>query len=182
MNPLNYVEKLFFFTDKLDNNIKKKINKFKNLSIVYKSENNKSNINEFLEIKNFCKKKNIKIYFPDNIQIAIKLGANGLFISSKNNKIYPKYKQSFKIIGSVHSQRELYFKLVQKCDLIFFSPIFNNSKYSSHKILGLIKYNLISLNWKINLLALGGINQSNFKKIALTRSLGIGMQSWMKNQ
>jgi len=71
------------------------INKFKNLSIVYKVENNNLNINEFLKIKKFCKQNKIKIYYPDNIKTAIKLGADGLFVSSTNNQIYQPYKKSF---------------------------------------------------------------------------------------
>ena len=62
----------FFFTDKLNDIIASNINKFKNLSIVYKIDNNNLNINEFLKIKKFCKQNKIKIYYPDNIKTAIK--------------------------------------------------------------------------------------------------------------
>jgi hypothetical protein len=41
MTCLNYTDRFFFFTDKLDNIIEKQINKFKNLSIVYKVEKDK---------------------------------------------------------------------------------------------------------------------------------------------
>jgi len=180
MFDLNYTDRFFFFTDKLNLIDEKQISKFKNLSIVYKVEKNNININEFLKIKYFCKKKKIKIYFPDNIKMAIKLGADGLFISSTNNKIYQPFKSSFKIIGSVHSQKEFYFKSKQKCNAIFLSPIFNNIKYSTPKILGLTKFNLISLYWKINLIALGGINENNFNKIKFTKCCAIGFMSWLK--
>ena len=178
---LNYTDRFFFFTDKLDNIVEKNINKFKNLSIVYKIENNNLNINQFLKIKKFCKRNKIKIYYPDNIKTAIKLGADGLFISSTNNKIYQPYKNSFKIIGSAHSQKEFFLKSKQKCSSIFLSPIFNNSKYLPNKILGIIKFNLMCLHWKNNLVALGGINENNFKKIILTKSYSIGFISWIKN-
>ncbi len=35
----------------------------------------------------------------------------------------------------------------------------------------------MSLHWNLKLIALGGINESNFKKIKLTRSVGIGLKS-----
>lgn len=178
MPCLNYTDRFFFFTDKLNLIDEKQINKFKNLSIVYNVAKNNLNINEFLKIKKFCRKKKIKIYFPDNIKIAIKLGADGLFISSTNNKIYQPFKSSFKIIGSVHSQKEFYFKSKQKCNAIFLSPIFNNLKYSANKILGLTRFNLISLYWKSNLIALGGINENNFNKIKYTKCCAIGFISW----
>ena len=181
MTCLNYTDRFFFFTDNLNSIIEKNINKFKNLSIVYKVEKNNINIKEFLKIKDFCKKRKIKIYFSDNIKTAIKLGANGLFISSTNKRVYQPYKKSFKIIGSAHSQKEFYFKSKQKCHAIFLSPIFDNPKYTTNKILVVIKFNLISLYWKNNLVALGGINENNYKKILLTKSYAIGLISWIKN-
>jgi thiamine monophosphate synthase len=61
------------------------------------------------------------------------------------------------------------------------SPIFLNPKYSKNKILGVIKYNLISLNWKIITCALGGINYKNFRKIKCTKSNQIGFIRAIKN-
>ncbi len=178
MINLNYLEN-FFFTSSLNYIIKENLRKFKNISIIYNTDKNSLNVSEFLKIREFCKKEKIKIYFPDNIKLAIKLGADGLFISSKNNKIFQPYKKSFKIIGAIHNQNEFYFKLLQKCEYFFLSPIFNNPKYSDNKILGTIKFNLISHNWRCKLIALGGINSKNFKKIYLTKSTGAGFVSWI---
>lgn len=44
------------------------------------------------------------------------------------------------------------------------SPLFYNEKYSKNRILNTSKFNLMSLNWKIDLCALGGINIKNLKK------------------
>lgn len=57
------------------------------------------------------------------------------------------------------------------------SPIFYNKKYSVNRILNPIKFNLMSLNWKKNKYALGGINKKNINKIYLTTSTGIGFIS-----
>ena len=65
----------------------------------------------------------------------------------------------------------------QKCKTIFLSPIFYNEKYSKNKILNIIKFNLITLNWKNNIGALGGIKFKNLKLINLTRSKSIGVKS-----
>ena len=178
MINLNYLEN-FFFTSYLDNTIKNNLRKFKNISIVYNTQENSLNINEFLKIKEFCKKEKIKIYILDNIKLAIKLGTDGIFITSQNKKIYQPYKKSFKFIGTAHNQREFYFKTYQKCEYLFLSPIFYNPKYSNNKILQITRFNLIALNWKKKLIALGGINNKNLKKIYLTRSCGVGFVSWI---
>jgi hypothetical protein len=47
---------------------------------------------------------------------------------------------------------------------------------------GILKFNLISLNWQIKILALGGISNENLKKIKLTRSAGIGAITFFKKK
>ena len=69
---------------------------------------------------------------------------------------------------------EFFTKYNQGCEEITFSPFFFNNKYSKTKILGPIKFNLISQNWNAKICALGGINEKNLKIIQLTRSRAIG--------
>ena len=175
------IEKFFTFIDRIDNDLENNLSKFKNLSIIYKP-NQKSviDLHEFQKIKKFCKFKKVKLYIIDDFKKAIKLGANGVFISSNNKRKLPKLKENFAFIGSAHSQLEFYFKLRQNCKYIFLSPLFKNIKYSDNQILNPIKFNLISLQWKVNLIALGGINAGNFKKVNLTKSQGIAFISWVK--
>jgi thiamine monophosphate synthase len=95
------------------------------------------------------------------------------------NKI--NYKKEFKIIGKVHNQREYYFKKRQNCKSIILSPIFSNKKYSDYKLLGVVKFNLISNYWTEITFAMGGINLSNIKRINETRAQGIGFNNLMNN-
>ena len=57
------------------------------------------------------------------------------------------------------------------------SPIFYNKKYSVNKILNPIKFNLISLDWKVDLCALGGLAEENIGKIKMTKAQAIGVKS-----
>jgi hypothetical protein len=61
------------------------------------------------------------------------------------------------------------------------SPIFYNHKYSQNKILNVCKFNLISLNWKNKICALGGITKNNLKKIKMTKAGAIGFISLIKD-
>ena len=63
MFNINYSDEFFFFTNTLNDIIKKNIIKFKNLSIIYKTDNDNLNIDEFLKIKDFCKKKKYQNLF-----------------------------------------------------------------------------------------------------------------------
>ena len=80
----SYSENFYFFTSKLTEENKKSIIKFKNISIIYES-NEASNYHEdLIKIIKFCKEKKIKIYYKDDIKKAYKLNFNGVFLSSNN--------------------------------------------------------------------------------------------------
>ena len=72
---------------------------------------------------------------------------------------------------------EYYFKKKQGCTLLMLSPLFFNIKYSENKILGPIKFNLISNSWDNNLCALGGVSSKTLNKIKLTRASSIAFIS-----
>ena len=178
-----YQENFYFFTTYINEQIIKNVVKFKNIAIIY---NNKYIINEnnFLEIKNFCKINNIKFFIVDNLRLAIKYKLDGLIISHDNKRTYlnvSSYKKNFKIIGKAHSQNEYFFKIKQNCTAVLLSPIFQNLKYNTSKILTISKFNQMSKNWKIDVYALGGINFENIKKIKMTKAKGVGFISLISN-
>jgi thiamine-phosphate pyrophosphorylase len=174
----------FLIINKLNNDIKENIKKFININIIIHNFDgqtedrlkiSKSNTNE---IVNFCKKNRFPFYISDNIRLALQTKANGIFLNAKNTRIIPKIiRQNFEIIGSAHNQIEYYFKKKQGCTLLMLSPLFFNMKYSKNKILGPIKFNLISNSWDNNLCALGGISSKTLNKIKLTRASSIAFIS-----
>jgi thiamine monophosphate synthase len=176
--------KFYFFTDTLDEIIIKNIKNFNKLSFIYKSESiNDINITNVRTIRKFCKKNKIPFFISDNFRLAEKYKADGIFLSSSYKKIgnIVLKKNNFKIIGSAHSQFDYFLKEKQLCNVIMLSPLFYNKKYSQNKILNVCKFNLISMNWKKKICALGGINLNNIKKLNMTRSSAAAFISLMKN-
>ena len=172
--------KFFFFSNTLNEIIIKNIIKFKNICIIYKPEKQVStNDKQISEIKNFCKKNNIYFYIADNYKLAIKYNVDGIFLSSSNkNFIKPnQIKRNFDIIGSAHNTFEYSIKIQQNCRRIMLSPIFFNKKYSINKILNVVKFNLITKNWKSEVCALGGINLNNLKKIRMSKASSVAFIS-----
>ena len=174
----NKLKKYIFIKD-LNEEIKKNIKKLCNVEIIINNiDFSEISLKRFLEIQNFCQKNKIPFYIIDNYKIALKLKAQGIFISSDNKRMIPNlflYKK-FKIIGSAHNQLEYFFKKKQQCETITLSPIFFNPKYSKNKALNPIKFNLISKDWNANLCALGGILDENIRKINLTKVSSIAFQ------
>ena len=96
------------------------------------------------------------------------------------NFIKSNFKKKFIIIGSAHSVQEIKIKEQQGVKLIFLSPLFKVNK--SNKFLNPIKFNLLAVKTKKKVIALGGINQSNLKKLNLVKSYGFAGISYFINQ
>lgn len=172
----NYRLKYYIFLDELNEKITKNIQKLKRRKIDFKLIVSEKN---FFSILDFAKNNKIPFYIVDNIKLAIKHKALGIFVTGKNKSFIniPKNINKIKIIGGAHNQYEYFIKERQGCSTIFLSSIFYNKKYTLNKILHINKFNLITLNWKTSIGALGGINLKNLKLIKLTRSNSIGIKS-----
>lgn len=131
------------------------------------------------EVLKFSRKNQIPIFVIDNLTLAIKNKVYGIFLTNEKkilkNNIQATTK--LKVIGLAHNQIEYFIKNRQNCSMIMLSPIFYNAKYSNNKILKPIRFNLISLGWKKEVCALGGINDQNIKLVNLTKSKSIGIKS-----
>ena len=119
-----------------------------------------------LKIKNYCKKKRVKFYLSNNIQLAMKLDLDGVYIPSfnKNTKhLAYSFKKNFKIIGSAHNLKEIRIKEKQKVDKIFLSSLFKKNK----NYLGINKFKLISKLTRKEIVVLGGISVTNLKTLKM---------------
>ena len=153
-----------------------------NINLIYRNYEEKIDINSIKKIQAFCKKTNRKLFIANDFKVAFKLDLDGVYLPSFNqhlNIIGKSRKRNFKIIGSAHNIKEINIKEKQGCKIIFLSPLFNVSK--NKQSLGVIKFNLITLNQNLKFVALGGINAINYKKIYLTKSIGIAGIRWLKN-
>ena len=166
--------KNYIFIEQLNKLNKIKSLKLSNINIIIdiNKKTEKSNEKELFIIK-FARKNKIPFIIKNDYQKCFKYNANGIFLDSKNkNRLKPIFlKKEFEIIGQAHNQNEYFLKYNQGCKVIMLSPIFSNIKYTENKLLGILKFNLISSIWKIKICALGGINKKNLKKINTTKAL-----------
>ena len=136
-------------------------------------------ITELLKMRTFCKRKGIKLYLSNNIQLAIKLGFDGAYIPSFNKSLRHlnyKLKKNFRILGSAHNIKEIRLKEKQKVSLIFISSIFKKNK----NYLGLYKFINLEKLTSINIIALGGVNRRNLKILSLTNCAGFAGISYFR--
>lgn len=172
---------IYHFIDHL--NIENILDLNKNVCIIYRNYNSKIDSKKILNFKNFCKKNKRKFLISNEIDIAFKLGLDGVYLPSFNKKIYLKNYQNFNnfiIIGSAHSFKEIRIKEQQKVKQIFLSPLFKTDKYES--FLGINKFNNFSRFTKKPLIALGGINNNNIKKLKLVKTNGFAAINYFNNK
>lgn len=174
--------KHYVFLKEINKLIEEKIAKFNDISIIIDIYNNdKNSIKNENNIIKFAKKNKIPFLIKNNIKKCFKFNSAGIYIDATNKKIIKiqPFRRKFIIIGAAHNQLEYYFKKRQNCKIIALSPIFYNPKFSKNKILGPTKFNLMSLIWNADLCALGGINETNIKKVNITKASVIAFQRYI---
>ena len=169
----------FYFIKDLE---KDHINKLpKNIAIIYRDYSQMYDEKKILEIKRFCKLNRRKFFLANNLALVQKLNLDGAYIPSFNKDInVTRLKtKNITILGSAHNIKEINQKKKQKVDYLFISPIFKTTKKNDY--LGLIKFNILSRKFNNNVVALGGINKSNLKKINNLKNYGFASISYIKN-
>ena len=154
----------------------------KDISIIFRNYDKINHLENILKLKKYCKNIKTKFYLSNDVRLSIKLGLDGVYIPAFNKKInyIQNYSlpKNFNIIGSAHNINEINIKIKQRCNEIFLSPVFKVNK--SKKFLGVNKFNLMTLNKKACFIALGGIDEKNYKKMKLLRINGFASISWAK--
>ncbi len=168
----------YYLTDKFDT---KEINKLdKKTIIIYRNyKENFKNISLLKELKNFCKKKNLKLILSNNFKLALNLRLDGAYIPSFNRSLsHLNYslKRGFMTIGSAHNIKEIRMKEQQAVDQIVLSSLFKKNK----NFLGINKFKLISKLTKKDIIILGGVSKNNIRKLSILNHSGFAGISYFE--
>ena len=167
-----YLPNLFVLLDKYNNQIFE--NNITKIGVIYRNYDDPKREIELIKIAKACKKKRFQLFVSNDIKLAFRVGADGIYIPSfnKTKNFLNLERKNFVILGSAHNQKEIRVKISQKCRAICLSPIFYVEK--SKKFLGVHKFNFLSNASKVKFIALGGIAESNIRKLKLLRMSGFG--------
>jgi len=170
---------IYYFTDKFDFIELCRLNK--KISIIYRNHNKKIDYQVLKKLTDFCKKQKRSFFISNNLKLALKFNASGLYLSAFNkipNYKNKNFKKNFKIIGSAHNYKEIREKEIQGCSEIFLAPLFYNSK--NKKYLKIVRFSYLTLLSSKKIIALGGINQSNFSLLKMLKIIGFAGINWIK--
>ena len=168
-----YLPNLFIFVDRYNNQIFENNNI--DMGIIYRNYNDPKRIIELVKIAKACKKNRYRLFVENDIKLALKVRADGIYIPSfnKTKKFINLEMRNLIILGSAHNQKEIHEKISQKCRAIFLSPVFYVEKSQSY--LDIYKFNYLTYASKVNFLALGGITRNNIRKLRLLHINGFGL-------
>ncbi len=161
-------------------NIKKR-NKF---IIIYRVSQKSKDITALVTFRRKCKQKGVRFFVANDLTLAIKLKADGIYISAKNTSL--KYislrRNNFTLIGSAHNIKEISFKKKQGCENILLSRLFQVTYKPHLSYLGVIRFNKYILYTNKNIIPLGGINLSNLNNMKNIKSYGFSMMTEIKKK
>ena len=166
-----YLPNLYVFLDQYNNKLFK--HNSTNIGVIYRNYNHPNREIELVKIARACKRKRYKLFVSNDIKLALRVNADGIYIPSfnKTGRFLNLENKNFLILGSAHNQKEIKEKKIQKCKAIFLSPIFFVKK--SKKFLDVCKFNFLSRINNVDFIALGGINDFNINKIKLLSAKGM---------
>ncbi len=168
--------KKYYFIDKFDPS--HLINLNKNISFIWRNKDKETQIETLLKLRDFCKKNHRNFYITNEIKLAIKIKADGVYIPSSNKNLNIKlfnHKKGFKILGSAHNLKEIVVKELQNVEEVFLSPLFKNKKNPQ---LNIYRYLNLKKNTLMKDISLGGINENNIKKLRFIKPEGFAAISF----
>ena len=169
----------YYFINKFDPDHIKKLDK--NISIIYRNYNSNIDINLLIKIRDFCKKNRRKFYLANNTKLALKLNLDGVYLPSFNKSLKHlnyQIKKEFLIMGSAHNIKEIRVKEKQRTSYIFVSSIFKKEK----NYLGFYKFKILTNMTKKKIIALGGINLTNLKRLKILNISGFAAIDFFNNK
>ncbi len=154
-------------------------------NFIYRNSRKEQNYNNLITFIKVCKKKGIKFYISNDLSLALKTKASGIYLSSYNKELIEKKHvgtKKLKIIGSAHNFKEINLKFKQGCKEIILSRLFKTNYKNKKSYMGITKFNLIVKNYRSSFIALGGIRTKNLMKVKMLNCEGVALLSEPKKK
>ena len=100
---INKLKKYYFINEFNQNHL---INLNKNISFIWRNKDKETSIKTLIKLRDFCKKNQRFLYISNDINLALKVCADGVYIASTNKNLCLRsisLKKKFKILGSAHN-------------------------------------------------------------------------------
>ncbi len=137
-------------------------------------------LKEAVEIKALCKKYNVPFFINDNVDIAIKCGADGIHVGQEDmeaGKVRSLVGDDMIIGVSVHTVEEALEAVKNGADCLGVGAMFSTSTKLDAGVLSMQTLYDICHAVDIPVVAIGGLNKENISKLAGTGVDGVALVS-----
>lgn len=169
--------KKFFFIKCFNTDIEKKLKKHHYIGVIYMPINNVSlyEVNKIL-------KANLtnQIFISGNFNYIPRRKINGIHLTNTIKKKFNKnnkYGLNYLILSTAYSLNEIFQKIRQGCDIIFFSNVYKTTSHPErNNFLGLMRFlNIRNQIKNVTILPLGGITKKRYNSLnILIKNFGYG--------
>ena len=110
---LAFKKKYFLIIESIKDLDLKKIKKRNKFIIIYRNRGKREEIFNLISFRKKCKIKNILFYVANDLNLAVKLHSDGIYLSSFNKsfKSLNLKRIKFNIIGGAHDTKEIHLKI-----------------------------------------------------------------------
>lgn len=137
-------------------------------------------LKEAMEIKELCKKYNVPLIINDNVDVAIKCGADGVHVGQEDmeaSKVREKVGPDMIIGVSAHNVEEARRAVSNGANYLGVGAVFSTSTKDDVDVLSKETLKDICLSVDVPVLAIGGINQDNILELKGTGVDGVAVVS-----
>lgn len=137
-------------------------------------------LREAIEMKELCHKYNVPFFINDNVNIAIKCGADGIHVGQEDMEagaVRSLVGENMMIGVSVHNVREAIEAVKNGADCLGVGAMFSTSTKLDANVLSLQTLSDICRAVDIPVVAIGGLNKDNIAKLAGTGVDGVALVS-----
>lgn len=118
----------------------------------------------------------LRVLLSGNVRLALQTGADGVHFSERqarrNKRRITIKKPGFFITAAAHNPAALQAAHRAGAQMVLLSPVFTSKSHPDAKPLGALGFVTLSQNSSLPTIALGGITQSNFRRLKLTNTYG----------
>tara|TARA_B100000029_G_scaffold389816_1_gene386281 strand:- start:788 stop:1363 length:576 start_codon:yes stop_codon:yes gene_type:complete len=161
------------------------IKRKRKFNLIYRNNLKKEKIDNIIKFVKLCKKKYIDFFVANDISLALKTGASGVYLSSYNRRIFKKNNKigkKLEIIGSAHNFKEINIKRKQGCKKVVLSRLFETDYKGKKSFYGITRFNLLTKNYGDYFVALGGIKSENLMKLKMLNCQSVALLSEVKKK
>lgn len=137
-------------------------------------------LKEAIEIKELCKKYDVPLIINDNVEVAIKCGADGVHVGQEDmeaSKVREKVGRDMIIGVSAHNVEEARRAVSNGADYLGVGAVFSTSTKDDVDVLSKETLKDICLAVDVPVVAIGGINQDNILELKGTGVDGVAVVS-----